>query len=821
MTASGELSPAQWAEARRLFDEALERGADERAAWLEQVTADALIRTEVTSMLAGHDRVDEWFVEPPSISAPEPDRIAGYRIVRELASGGMGRVYEAEGADRTRVALKIIRPGLLSTQALRRFRREAESLARLEHPAIARVFAAGAASTDEGEQPYIAMELVDGERLDRYLERAQPALEARIEMLAAIADGVQHAHERGVVHRDLKPGNVLVDTVGKPRIVDFGVARLLGDDATMSQATITGQLLGTLPYMSPEQIAGGPSVDGRTDVYALGVVGFEMLTGSLPYDVRDKPVVEAVRIIDADEPTRLSSFDRELRGDLETIVGMALAKEPDRRYPSARALANDLRRWARGEPIEARRPGTAYQLQRFARRNRGLVAGLAVAAVVLVAGTVVSTTLAIRATRSAHTAHLAEVSAAEDAATARRETARAARVQAFLESVLAGTDPRATGGSVHAAVTHAAARIDDEFADDRVARIIVLGTISDVLVGLGDLHAATECAERAWAAARDTAELDEGVRAATIERLAERYRFSDRLDEAAAMLDVGIASVDPMSAHAARLVVELGRLRESAGRHDDAARLLRRAFRQLRDVASAAELVAILGYMVESLSRADRLDEALPVAREAIELAGLADSPTRQSALGMLIQVLRWRDEPGDLTEAEATAELVLGMASRLNDPTAMPRAQSTLAAIRAARGDLDGAVPMYRQAIDGKRAVYGEGHYEVAQTADNLAVVLEDAARFEGSIVLRRETLAINRRTFGIAHERTRRSLFGLVDGLTALDQMDEARTLLQDALAAAETSEVEDVAGVERLLDGARRRLAELEKVPESGDG
>jgi len=330
-----------------------------------------------------------------------PDRIGHYQIRRLLGEGGMGVVYEAEQdfPHRT-VALKVIRSGYATREILRRFENEAQALGRLQHPGIAQIYEAGTAETPFGKQPYFAMEFVEGQPLRAYCEARRLNVRQRLELMAKICDAVQHAHQRGLIHRDLKPANILVDESGQPRILDFGVARLTDSDAQATRQTDIGQLVGTLAYMSPEQVQGdSEEIDTRSDVYALGLVLYELLAGKRPY-VIGRELTEAARTIREEEPTALSSVNRTYRGDLDTIVGKALEKDKARRYASAAEMAEDIRRHLSDEPITARPPSASYQLQKFARRNKALVTGVAAVFVVLVLGVVASTWEAVQARRA-------------------------------------------------------------------------------------------------------------------------------------------------------------------------------------------------------------------------------------------------------------------------------------------------------------------------------------------------------------------------------------------------------------------------------------
>ncbi|MBL4809199.1 MAG: serine/threonine protein kinase [Phycisphaerales bacterium] len=304
---------------------------------------------------------------------PSGTVVGKYTIDKILGVGGMGAVYRAtQNKPQRQVALKLIRPGVLSSKSIRRFDLEAEILGRLDHPNIAKIHEAGIDS--ESGSPYFAMEYVDGQELGEYVKDQNLNTRDRLELFAKLCDAIQHAHAKGIIHRDLKPANVLVGKNGEPKVLDFGVAR--ATDANSSNATMqtnAGQLIGTLYYMSPEQAIGDTlNLDTRSDVYALGVVLFEILTGEIPYNLQDKAIHEAVRIIQDTKPTKLSKIDHTFKGDIDIIVGKALVKEKDRRYQSVADLSADIRRFLRNQPISARAPSTIYKTSKFVRRNTGL-----------------------------------------------------------------------------------------------------------------------------------------------------------------------------------------------------------------------------------------------------------------------------------------------------------------------------------------------------------------------------------------------------------------------------------------------------------------
>ena len=390
----------------------------ERAAYVARACGDnAQLRADVQALLAAHDQSGDLLDAPdqlsPTIDRPVAEcpgtQIGPYKLMQQIGEGGMGVVYMAEQKEpvERRVALKIIKPGMDTRQVIARFEAERQALAMMDHPNIAKVLDAG---TTESGRPYFVMELVKGQPITQYCDDHHLTPRQRLELLLPVCQAIQHAHQKGIIHRDIKPTNILVaeyDQQAVPKVIDFGVAKAVGSPLTeKTMFTGFGQIVGTLEYMSPEQAKVNQlDIDTRSDIYSLGVLLYELLTGSTPFDknrLRSAAFDEMLRIIREEEPerpsTRLSSADtlpsiaanrgieparlsRTLRGELDWIVMKALEKDRNRRYETANGIALDLQRYLADEPVQACPPSAEYRLRKFARRNK---AALAVASVVTV-----------------------------------------------------------------------------------------------------------------------------------------------------------------------------------------------------------------------------------------------------------------------------------------------------------------------------------------------------------------------------------------------------------------------------------------------------
>ena len=464
---NGNFTAERLAQIEQLFHQAIDRDPPDRAAFLAGAcTGDEALLAEINKLLQSH-RTAGNFIEPPTDAIdpshgrggpdlPAGQRIGSFTIVRVIGHGGGGTVYEAvQDRPRRTVALKVLKFGRSITQALRRFELELQVLARLRHPAIAQIYEAGTFQGDGETVPYFALEYIpDAKTIIDYAESARLGTRRRLQLFAEVCDAVHHGHQKGIIHRDLKPYNILVDVAGQLKVIDFGIARATDSDVAATTETDMGQLIGTLPYMSPEQCAADPNeIDIRSDVYALGVVLYELVCGQLPYAVRDKPITQVVRTIQEAKPRRPSSDNAALGGDIETIILKTLDKDRDQRYQSAAELAADIRRYLTRQPILARPPSWSYHFRLFARRNMVLVLAAAGSIAVLIAASVISMTYAWRATQ------------AVQGETEQRS--KAERISAFLQDTLTSASPQLRQGdaSVLGMLERAARRIEVELKD--------------------------------------------------------------------------------------------------------------------------------------------------------------------------------------------------------------------------------------------------------------------------------------------------------------------------------------------------------------------
>ncbi len=694
-----------------VFQRVCDLPSAERVKLLDQECAgDAALRERVESLLR-YDSDDDEFLEARSISGAAhatahsadsrgvPAHIGRYRLIREIGAGGMGIVYEAEQeSPKRRVALKVMRArGGSAGQRSTRFIREGQIQAGLVHPCIAQIYETGIETVEGRPTHFMVMELIEGVSLSAYLRDHELSIDQRVELMLSICEGVSFAHQRGVIHRDLKPANVLVcGTIDgpKPKILDFGIAKLTNHELGLaSMQTSAGEILGTLAYMSPEQVSGkSADVDTRSDIYALGLILYEMLTGRLPIDVRELSVPEALRRITEDAPSRLSTLSPGLRGDLETIVHKAIDKDKTRRYDSIFEFAADLRRFLRDEPISARPPSAIYQLRKFARRNRTIVGSLAAVLVVLVAAVVALTFATINANRARDIAE--------------RETAVSEGVSQALLYALTAATPKGSLGK-EPLLIDAVHRIESQIEDPNAPGGTNIPEVQAVVHNIaGIIH-------------RERGDLD---RAET--------SFAKALEIRRTVLDPG----DPNLADS---INNMGLLRRKQGRHAEAAvyyeqavalqrvssfrddtRLARNIYNLASTYIAVGEFAKAKPLLAESLAMHELIPNVHP------EILGFHISAQARIAIGEK----KWA-EALDLAKTALAAQRE---AVGLKHPTVV-LCLNDLATVRLNTGEAETAVSLLREAeAMGLELFPTRGHQTIRMVRENLIQALRATNRDE-----------------------------------------------------------------------------------------
>lgn len=689
----------------------------------------------------------------------------------------MGAVYEAEQESPQRtVALKVIRAGYASSEMLRRFENETQALGRLQHPGIAQIYDAGAAETPFGQQPYFAMELVRGETLIAYCDQHQLNVRQRLELMAKICDAVQHAHQRGLIHRDLKPANILVDESGQPRILDFGVARLTDSDAQATRQTDIGQLIGTLAYMSPEQVLGDPQeIDTRSDVYALGVILYELLAGKGPYAI-GRQMIEVIRTIREQEPAGLSTVSRVYRGDIETIVRKTLEKDKSRRYASAAELAADLRRYLQNEPIVARPPSAVYQLQKFARRNRALVAGVAAVFVVLVLGIVVSTWEAVQARRAE--------------ARAQRASAVSEAVTTFLQKDLLGQasaynqakpDPNI---SVRTVLDRAAQNLHGKFNQQPEVESAIRETIGRTYTELALYPEAAAQLDAAVQLSRQTLGNDAPRTLLLLAELGTHQWQANQVHAGEISLSTAVegdrrvlGAANPQTLFA---MDDLGMLYLDEGKYAEGEALLEQVVAQERRVFGPADPRTLDGLF--DLGKAYLSRNKYPQA-EAIHRQALATERSRfgvghPRTIGAMNFLARDLQGEGKLAEAGALFQQALEVDQRAmgegNAGTAW--VMNDLAWNDILQGKYAEAVALLQKALPLQQRVMGRDDQDTLRCESLLAKALSAEGRYTEAEVLARQALDGRRRVFGPDNPATAGSLEILAEIERSLGKYTEA---------------------------------------------
>jgi serine/threonine protein kinase/tetratricopeptide (TPR) repeat protein len=728
------------------------------------------------------DRHDTEHPELTELGAPtssRPERIGHYRILQKIGEGGMGEVYKAEQEKPFRrvVAVKVIKPGMDSKAVVARFESERQALALMDHTNIARVFDAG--TTEQG-RPYFVMEYARGVPIDEYCDMNRLKTSERLELFVQVCEGVHHAHQKGIIHRDIKASNVLVviqDDKPIPKIIDFGVAKATGRELTERTAfTELGQLIGTPEYMSPEQAEmTGLDVDIRTDVYSLGVLLYKLLVGTRPFDMGSamlSGIGEVLRKIREEEPQKPSmratsrsetsttaararrtdqaSLAKRLRGDLDWITMKALEKDRTRRYASVSELSADILRHLRDEPVLAGPPSTMYSLGKYVRRHKTAVGFAVVVFALLVAFAV---TMAFQAGRIA----LERDRANQEAATARE-------ISSFLEGIFEVSDPSEGRGNTITArelLNSGAEKIHRELEGQPIVQARFLESIGRVYRSLGLYDRARPQLERALEIRRGIQEEGHADIARSLNELAlllhmmEDYAGARPLYEEA--LAIGEKSLGPYHLDVARSLMGLANLHFEAGEYDLARPLHERVLRIREQALGAehpvvAETLADLGTL--NFKTGD-YDAALPLYRRALEIRERVLHPEHPALADSLYHLGSLYRKTKDLEAAQLANERALEIRESILDPDHPDMAESlyALANVYFLKGDYAAAQPLFERALEIQQKVFSHDSPALAATLNSLAALHYSKRDYAAAQSLYERVLAILEEARGPNH--------------------------------------------------------------------
>jgi serine/threonine protein kinase/tetratricopeptide (TPR) repeat protein len=768
--------------------------------------------------------------------------IGPYKLLQQIGQGGMGTVFLAEQLQplQRTVALKLIQPGLDSRQVLARFEAERQALALMDHPNIAKVFDAGTVPGEPGGvsagRPYFVMELVKGVPITTYCDTHRLTLRQRLELFIPVCHAVQHAHQKGIIHRDLKPSNILTalyDDRPMPKVIDFGVAKATAIKLTEETLTDFGSVVGTLEYMSPEQAEPGqPDIDTRSDIYSLGVVLYELLTGTTPLQPlrrQGATLWELLRMVREEEPptpsTRLDTTDelpaiaanrglepKKLRGliqgDLDWIVMKCLEKDRTRRYETASALARDVERYLNEEPVEASPPSAGYRLRKFARKNRKLLGVAAAFALLLAAGTVVSSWQAVRASRERNKA-VAEKDRAEE------QVAIAKAVNEFLQKDLLGqadiaNQPvgmeRNRNLPVRELLDRAAQRIGGQFQGQQKTEAAIRLTLGNAYRALGEFAEAQKHLERSLALRKELLGPSHLDTLETTNALGALHFAARRYDQAEPLwkevLEELRRNPDTAQVEALPAMKNLALLYQQQGRYDDAEALLKQSLEGLRvqggmDHPSTLRAMNHLALLYKARGRYDDAESLLKESLEKDRDQLGSDHPQTINTMSYLASLYR---DQRRYTEAEAFYKQVVELRRAklgADHPDTLINA-GVLAQFYEARGRYSEALPLFKQVVEG----LGADHPETLKAKNSLAQVYQELGRYEEAARLSKELVEACRVKLGPNHPHTLIAINNLAMHYQSTGRHDEAERLFKQAVNGSRTSLGADHVNTLRLI-------------------
>lgn len=843
-----------WQRVEAVFDEAFELPPQARPAFLDGACGDdAELRARVEAMLSATS-LTGGILETPvmdgaaavfvDVSARPPEPVAGdvigrYRIVERIGEGGMGSVYMAERADgafEQRVALKLIRSGMAHDDFLRRFLRERQIVARLEHAHIARLVDGGA---DEQGRPFFAMEYVAGVPLSVYCDRHRLDIRSRLALFTQVCEAVHYAHQNLVVHRDLKPSNVLVTEEGQVKLLDFGIAKVLHEEDGEDNPDMTrvGLRVLTPDYAAPEQVRGEP-VTTATDVYALGAMLYELVSGRRPHRLSSYTAAEVERQVCMNDPvppstavvraadvqpregepvpgpenignaraTTADRLRRALRGDLDAIVLQALQKEPSRRYPSAESLLRDLQRFSAGEPVTARRESVPYRVGKFVRRHAVGVAAAALVAISLLGGL-------------AGTTWQARVAA--------REAAKAQDVSSFLMEIFGGSDPETSNGARITArelLDAGAHRVDEELSGQPEVQAQMLAVLGEIHRKLGLFDQADSLLDRALQLERELNGASHPRVASALAAMGNLRDDQGRYDDATAAhrqaLEIREAELGRSHADVARSLRDLASVLSTRGEYEEAEAMVRRAIDIDTRIHGEVhpEVAEDLEILTNILSETGAFADALQVARRTLELRQSTIGPNRLETATAKSNLAVVYFRTGELGEAERLIHEVRAFdLLRLGEVHPfIATITNNLASVLQRKGELEQAEIMYRRALAIDSVLFGERHEYLAIVMRNLGTVKRDQNSLDEAETLFTRSLELYRELFGEDHSGVAAAQSMLASVAHQRGSLREADALYSDAIGKLREVFPDGHPQLASALVGKARLLIEIDEAP-----